>query len=275
MKKIQFSQEQINVIIDLYNNNYTQKQIGEHFNVDRSVIKRVLLENNIKLRNTTHKHKCNYSIFKEIDNPEKAYWLGFLAADGCNYNRENNATICISLHQKDEAHLKKFQKFLSADNELQYYISNTGFGNNTPMCRIAIYSKEMSQDLNNKGIISHKSLILKPPKIEERYYLPFICGYFDGDGSISKATNCYNNFNISFLGTKEMLEWINNIVNMEASLEQRVNNPEKNNYYIRCGGTNKPYRILNLLYSSCETHLDRKYKLYKNLETVVLNRNIQ
>lgn len=37
----------------------------------------------------------------------------------------------------------------------------------------------------------------------------------------------------------------------------------------------KPYNILKLLYNSCETHLDRKYLIYKNLETVVFNRNIK
>ena len=48
---------------------------------------------------------------------------------------------------------------------------------------------------------------------------------------------------------------------------------QRNSYYIRCGGTNKPYQILKQLYDSCEIHLDRKYNIYKDLETVVLSRN--
>jgi hypothetical protein len=140
------------------------------------------------------------------------------------------------------------------------------------MCKIQIYSIEMSNDLIKYGILPKKSLILKPPNIEEKYYLPYICGYFDGDGSINK-TSQYNNYSISIQGTKEILEWINSILNISNKLETRNNN-QKNSYYIRCGGTNKPYNILNKLYNSCETHLDRKYKLYKDLETVVLNRNI-
>jgi hypothetical protein len=54
----------------------------------------------------------------------------------------------------------------------------------------------MSDDLTDKGVPPKKSLILKPPKIEKKYYLPYICGYFDGDGSINK-TSQYNNYSLS------------------------------------------------------------------------------
>lgn len=273
MKKIKFTQEQLQEIITLYNNQESLKNIGDKFNVSRTVIKRILEEQNIQLRKRTLSHKGNYSIFHTIDNPEKAYWLGYLAADGCNYHREQNATILINIHQKDRKQLEKFLNFCDCDHQINDYIANDGFSNQTPMCKIQIYSMEMSDDLTQHGVPPKKSLILKPPIIDEQYYLPYICGYFDGDGSISKTSQC-NNYLISIQGTKEILEWINSILNISEKLETRKKN-NKNSYYIRCGGTNKPYKILNQLYNSCETHLDRKYELYKNLETVVLNRNIQ
>lgn len=119
---------------------------------------------------------------------------------------------------------------------------NEGYSNNTPMARLTLNSKKMSNDLSNKGIVPRKSLILKPPTISKEFYLPFILGYFDGDGSISK-TSQYNNFTISIQGTQELLLWICNVLNWDATLEKR-NNDNKNSYYIRCGGTNKPYYIL-------------------------------
>lgn len=69
--------------------------------------------------------------------------------------------------------------------------------NKTPMCKIVLNSKKISNDLIDKGIVPNKSLILNKPNINEEYYLPFILGYFDGDGSISKTTQ-YNNYSISF-----------------------------------------------------------------------------
>lgn len=273
MKRIEFTQEQINEILEMYNNNYTQKTIGEKFGVSRPVIKRILNSQNITIRKTTQKYKGNYDIFENIDTPEKAYWLGFIAADGCNYWREKNASIIISIHQKDLKHLIKFKEFCQTDAEIKCFEQDWGFSNKTPMCKIILNSKKMSEDLINKGIIPNKSLVLEPPKIKEEFYLPYILGYFDGDGSINK-TSQYNNYSLSIQGTREILEWINKILNISTRLEKRTNN-STNNYYIRCGGTNKPYSILKKLYNSCDIHLDRKYEIYKTLETVVLNGNLK
>jgi predicted transcriptional regulator len=85
MKKIELTQEQISQILNLYKNNYSQQKIANILEVSRPVIKRVLTENEVLLRERTHKYKADYDIFENIDTPEKAYWLGFIAADGCNY----------------------------------------------------------------------------------------------------------------------------------------------------------------------------------------------
>jgi hypothetical protein len=52
-----------------------------------------LLDNNITIRNNNiYKNKeCNIDYFEIIDTEDKAYWLGFIYADGCitknKYNR--------------------------------------------------------------------------------------------------------------------------------------------------------------------------------------------
>ena len=276
MKKIEFSQEQIEDILNKYQNNWSQQKIANFYNVSRTIIKRLLFtqDKDIIIRNRTSKYKYNQNVFEIIDTAEKAYWLGFLAADGCNYQREHNASIIINIQEKDIQHLKKFQSFCNTDAEIKSYMSYEGFSNQTPMCKITLNSKKISQDLYEKGILPNKSLILQPPNISKEFYKPFILGYFDGDGSISK-TSQHNNYTISIQGTKEILLWISEVLNWDVKLEKRNPNSCQNSYYIRCGGTNKPYMILSQLYNSCETHLDRKYNIYKALETVVLNRNIE
>lgn len=276
MRKINFTQEQINDILDKYQNNWSQQKIADFYQVSRPVIKRILFsiqDKKIIIRNRTSKFSYQQDIFENIDTAEKAYWLGFIAADGCNYQREHNASIIINIHQKDLNHLEKFKIFCKTTAEIKLFEQDWGMSNKTPMCKIVLNSKKISNDLIDKGIVPNKSLILNKPNINEEYYLPFILGYFDGDGSISKTTQ-YNNYSISFQGTKEMLEWIKEVLNMNSKLEKRYDD-SKNSYYIRVGGTNKPYQILKQLYDSCEIHLDRKYNIYKTLETVVLNRNIK
>lgn len=276
MRKIEFSQEQIEDILNKYQNNWSQQKIADFYQVSRTVIKRILKTQNegIIIRNRTSKYQYQQDIFEIVDTAEKAYWLGFLAADGCNYQREHNASIIINISEKDIEHLNKFKQFCKTDAEIKSYIGYEGFSNQTPMCKITLNSKKISNDLIDKGILPNKSLILQPPKISKEFYKPFILGYFDGDGSISK-TSQYNNYSISIQGTKEILTWICEVLNWDAKLEKRNTNSKNNSYYIRCGGTNKPYQILNQLYTSCETHLDRKFNIYKTLETVVLNRNIE
>lgn len=260
-----------NIIKD-YQNNFSLNSIGEKYNISRERVKRILINNNIALRKRTQKYYADYNIFETINTPEKAYWLGFLAADGCNYNRKENASILINISQKDIEHLEKFKKFCKTNAQIIKYTTSAGYSNNSKMCKIVLNSKKMSQDLSDKGIVPKKSLILKPPKIDKQFYLPFILGYFDGDGSISKSSK-ENTFYMSFVGTKEILEWICKVLDLDLSLKKRYDD-DKNNYYISIGGTNKPYNVLKKLYNSCNICLTRKYEKFKILETVVLSRNI-
>lgn len=97
MKRIEFTEQQLLKIFYLYDEAHlSMKKIGEEFGVSRSVISRVLKENNIEIRKDNHVYKANYRIFENIDSPEKAYWLGFIAADGNVYVRDTNATISIT-----------------------------------------------------------------------------------------------------------------------------------------------------------------------------------
>ena len=161
---------------------------------------------------------------------------------------------------------------MESNTKIIDHIQNKGFSNNTPMSKIIINSNILVEDLIDKEITPKKSLTLKPPKIKEEFFNSYILGYFDGDGSIYQNIN--GEFGINITGTKETLEWINNILNISNNLEQKKET-DKNIYYIRCGGTNKPYNIMKKLYEDCPIYLDRKFEIYKQLETVVFNRNIK
>lgn len=65
----------------------------------------------------------------------------------------------------------------------------------------------MCNDLISHGCVPNKSLILKPPKIDNELINHFIRGYFDGDGCVSfnSKTKVYA---VCILGTKEILEYI-------------------------------------------------------------------
>lgn len=275
MKRKDFSQKEINKIINLYQNEHLSlTKIGEEFQVSRSVITRIIKENNIPIKTSNHIYYADYRKFQKIDTPEKAYWLGYIAADGCVFVRENNATIRISCAEKDAEHLKKFKEFMNSNVKIRTSVNTQGFSQDAPttMYSIAFNSVDMAQDLINKNVVPNKSLILQPPNISEEFYLPYILGYFDGDGTIYKFNN-NTEYNIGFIGSYDIINWINKIINLNATLEQR--RKDSQTYYIRCGGLQKPYNIIKPLYDSVNVHLDRKFLLFKELESVVLNRNIK
>ena len=250
--KKELSKEQIEYIITAYTKEFkSMSTIGTELNppVSKTVVRRILMENNVAIKTDNHKYRADYRKFKIIDSAEKAYWLGFIAADGCVYVRETNSTIRIQLNAIDKKHLEKFKKFMNSNVNIIDIIQTSGYASvdkPSHMVAIAFNSNDMAQDLINLGIVPNKSKSLQKPKIKEEYYLPYILGYFDGDGSLVKFAN--GEYNLNITGTKATVEWINQILQISSHLEKRNENRET--YHIRCGGTNKPYLIMKQLYNS-------------------------
>ena len=49
-----------------------------------------------------NKYIYNENAFKTTDDPETAYWLGFMFADGCIFNQKNNFVVVVALNYKKE-----------------------------------------------------------------------------------------------------------------------------------------------------------------------------
>ena len=85
------SEELQNQIIIAYQNNISLRQIEKNFNVNRRTVSKFLEEKNIKTIKGNHYRKYfhDFDFFEKIDNEEKAYWLGFMFADGYIVNYDN------------------------------------------------------------------------------------------------------------------------------------------------------------------------------------------
>jgi hypothetical protein len=118
--------------------------------------------------------------FKTIDTIEKAYWLGFLYADG--YITKDNNGLQIALAIKDEEHLDKFIKIIGANKDCKrYYGPYKTAGKSV---QIKITDKAFCSYLINHGCVNKKSLIIRLPKLGgEELYKAFLSGYYDGDGT--------------------------------------------------------------------------------------------
>jgi hypothetical protein len=129
--------------------------------------------------------KFNLNIFEKIDTEEKAYWLGFLYADG--FNSQKNRQVVLSLSAKDENHLIKFKNFMGGNSTIKYSFIKNLSGIMSKTARLVISSVKISNDLANLGCTQKKTFTLKFPTEEQvpsHLVHHFIRGYFDGDGSV-------------------------------------------------------------------------------------------
>lgn len=209
------------------------------------------------------------SYFEKIDTERKAYWLGFLYADGCVSERsKNNKVITIQLHPNDRYILEELLKDIKSDRPI--YVNKKGY------ISISIGSTKMANDLIKLGCIPRKSLVLKFPteNIVPKYLMNhFIRGYMDGDGCISTYMKLRKNrkdpvftCEIKFIGTYDMLYGIKEFFNSEKNV--LINRHSPNSCQISFAG--RKYRnVMDFLYKDATIYMKRKKdKWYEFVEYI-------
>lgn len=238
----------------------------------RNRIYRMLKENGVMRNNSekSRKYTYNKNFFKVIDTEEKAYWLGFIYADGYivnGINGKNKDALGITLNDKDKGHIDKFKKSIDSNHPIKIY--KTKYGSNS--ARIIIQDEELVEDLIKLGVLRNKSLILKFPTtniVDESLIYHFIRGYFDGDGSFKKKGRKIRGYDFSVLGTIEFLTELRTYLGIDNDIRKCNKNNDSNNYHLTFGGNQKVKQISKLLYKNANIYLDRKYKRYKEIENM-------
>lgn len=257
---IAWTDEQVAYIIDKYiNENYTLKQLGREFGCAYGTIRNLLNKHHIQSRGSRQGYPRNEFYFNKIDTREKAYWLGFLYADGTVASK----TSAVSITSIDREHLEKFKKAIGAINHLITDIYDNRWKNAKTLYRFEIKDKQIYEDLVKWGCIPNKTLLVnKIPNIPRNFVSHFIRGYFDGDGSLHylKSTN---NYRISFTsGSADFLKEIQK--ELEVSHLSLGHEKDSNTYQLQISGRKQVKRILNYIYqdSTNSIRLDRKYEKY-------------
>ena len=255
---IAWTDEQVAYIINKYlNENYTLKQLGKEFNCSYPTIRNLLNKHKIKSRGNKQGYPRDEFYFNKIDTEEKAYWLGFLYADGCVHS--NNYEISINITDKE--HIEKFKTAIKAFNHNITEIQDKRFQNAKTLYQFSIRDKQLHQDLIKWGCIPQKSLLInKIPNIPRDYVSHFLRGYFDGDGSLHYLRGT-NNYRISFVGTKDFLNDIQKELQTNVSLQSNIAGKA---YVLQIAGRRQIERILNYLYNNSKENnrLNRKYQKY-------------
>ena len=192
--------------------------------------------------------------FEKIDTEEKAYWLGFLYADGSVGSKEDK--LELGLAEKDLKHIEKFKTFMNINNKISYREKTKSY-------RMSFRSAKCKQDLINKGCVPKKSLILNFPNENQvpKYLIRhFIRGYFDGDGWFTNTEKC---FQLGIIGTEN---FINGFLDSIENIDKKnkifdVHREDGAKRYV-FGAYNDVLNFLNWIYKDSNIYLDRKYASY-------------
>ncbi len=210
------------------------------------------------------KKTINSQYFDIIDTEEKAYWLGFLFADGCVSDRNE---IEVTLQECDKKHLEKLCKAINSSHKIR---GRQIKGNNKTYnaVRLSFKDTNISNALKKHGCIPRKSNVVQVPDLaSQELYRHFFRGYFDGNGSITNRGKTYISCGIS-CGSKDFsyafIDYAKEIVKVYFSM--KIDTRSKNNVYNPVTTSRyEALRFLNFLYDESTVYLDRKYQQYLNI----------
>lgn len=214
-------------------------------------------------------YEYNESFFDTIDSEEKAYWLGFIYADGGLYTDGGKMnTLTVKLSEKDSSHLNKLKISLGATNPIKFRTTVSHFPDgSTGLFKSAMLrftSKSIFNAVCGHGCSPNKSLTLKFPSEKT---LPiqltnhFVRGYFDGDGSVSITTK-NNQIQFNMLGSKAFLKDVQEILVKTCGLSYtKISKPSKI-HSMSYGGNLNCDAIRDYLYKDATIYLDRKRNIF-------------
>lgn len=265
----QINQQEL--INDWLKNNCTNDELCNKYNISNSTLHRILLLNNISM--DSHRNRKYYfdeKYFDKIDDEHKAYWLGFIYADGCHNIKKHS--LSIVLQEQDSDLLWDFYKDIRCDKIVQRYYN---YKYHRFYASVYIQHPHLTQALLNKGVFQNKSFKITFPSenvIPKELLRHFVRGYFDGDGSISipqdkshTSWNIIGNY-IFIEGVKTYIE--NSIPNYTLTIYKHSQN--NNIYTIGKGGRIVVKTFLDWLYKDSTIYLKRKYDKY--LEVIEYNK---
>lgn len=207
--------------------------------------------------------RCEFdeSFFSVIDTEAKAYWLGFILADGCVGQTGAGNWVCrVNLSSCDAQHLAKLAAAVGTTTKVKN-------GHDGASAYLDLCSVQLCRDLQALECGPNKTGRHGIPKIREDLNRHFYRGYFDGDGSLFDMLKAYS-WRFDVVGSTKFIaqfqRWLMEHARVAVTKLQRCRCAADVSS-LRYSGSKQVARIMSLLYTDATIYLDRKYVLVKLL----------
>jgi len=246
-----------NKIRYMHAKNFSALKISTEMNVDVGTIYNRLKKMGIYTKRH-RKYILNEQYFEKIDSENKAYWLGFLMADGYNSGK------FIRVDIQDIGHLEKLRDdiYPNKDMPVRTKISST----NKCVYYLTIQDSKFVNDCEKLGLVNKKSHIAKYPNIDLSMDNHFIRGLFDGDGCLSYTMDGnYRRYTFSICGSRDIISEVRNkLLLIGVNIGFRIT---RSIYELHIRGNRQIIKVLDWLYDDSSIFLERKFRKYDDMIT--------
>lgn len=213
----------------------------------------------------TKVRKINDDYFHNIDNPLKAYFLGFIYADGYLVFNEETRTyeLGIEIQAQDKEILEKLNSELGGQNIIytkagKKKIIDGNVCHSKDSVVLRIYSKKIVTDLISHGVEPNKTQKNIYPYIEDKYFFDWLRGYIDGDGCYYISSKNLLTIHIT-CASKSVLEYVQSRLK-EFNIETHIYSEKEKKHRLQCFKKKDVDILINYLYPSTQIFcLSRKY----------------
>lgn len=246
---------------DYKNTNLMLGEIVKKYNVCQRTVLNVIKGLPKKGKRLT---KIDENYFKAIDTSDKAYFLGFIIADGHIRDSESTKQCEITIHQQDKEILQIFKQCLNTDYPINDKISHNKKTNTySQLCRINLTNTRFVDNLISQGVTHDKSKELKfATNLPDHLMCHYIRGLIDGDGSWD-IVDQGRTLRFWFCSpVKNFIEDFQNylISKLDLGRVKIITNPANTCYSFAYGGNQQALKMYNFIYNSGGPRLKRKHK---------------
>lgn len=241
---------------ELKNGNLIAQEIG----VSKTLVYRWLRKYGIT--NKAYKrHSVNENYFSDIDTEEKAYYLGFIYADGCIYrgDSENSMVFQINLAIKDKKILEDMNRAFDSDYPIVEFVGGCA---KSQLCKLKISNTEFCKNLIAQGVTFRKTYECHYPKnLRNDLERHFIRGLFDGDGCIYRnKKRKWNRMSFHIFVEKEFSKEIQDRLREAFGIESHIYNNTKSDIIrnLTVLSTKQLEKMYHILYDDASCYFERK-----------------
>lgn len=263
-KKLTY-EKQLSLIKDK-NDGLKVKELSEKYQIAECTIYNIIKRGAKEYKVANKRYSVNSEYFKDINTEEKAYWLGFLYADGyVRMKYDRSGELKLKLGRKDKEHIELFKKCLESTHpikDLESIVVVNEVVHKSDVSSVSIYNTEIVQDLYRHGCTNAKTFTIEFPELREDLIRHFIRGYFDGDGHVimTDSKRCVGITS----GSYDFLEALNNVIGDFLGFKFGVYKSGDNCKVLQIFEKDRIHSMYKFLYNDSTIFLNRKKDRFDN-----------